>query len=864
MGCTTSDLEQELHALLEMKESNPDCLLNAKTFIKAYLQRLKAFKTEVPNKATRLAKQLYDPKNDAVTAKHILELVNLIGKELEGKQELSLAKEIKDALKGLFHSPETAAPVVIKEKVRNKKSRDAETGDETDIIDTRSRVQSISPKVNEADHLSLSTQSPKKSESDAGKTVTANGEEDVEGKKESDEPTEYHKTKLKAGGSIACGEIDSGEGDKDSTMAEEDETYYSGADRATPDLPSLCFDDTEDDWDKTDASLIVSEAVRDQLLPGSPIIGDAATLNDSPILFKVTPVGQDVRHKRVDSGVSSLDLHAATPSEPAKPFQSRDAVAWDIGEAITHFNEWDEADLSTIEHGLVVEEEHEQVLWATERHDATLDADLPIFEAVDAEPDFAETASNARAEAWQYLVEQQPEHYATINAKVLDTCVSQQRLRASFGPTLAYACPDAIEAYEQKMAELGQALSILEAELLELVEQEVRNVACDRNVPAAWCSNVEWLWQSLASFHQKEMYRLAPQVWMKNFELDEQNGNEAIIWPALNATPEKHQPYPEALERQQEQMKKQELFQMSALGKVDMYHDHDYVEDGEPSEDGSFGKPVEPSNKRMLRTYNQAGLRLFSRDVTEELEERDAESVSDGVAFEPAPETWVTDRRFMEYRSYKKITTWIDAVEAETDRPSEMATVSPWIEAQVLDQVRIQCPKNHNIPAFLAKEARRDAGESVSDDTGSELSDSSKDSDDEESSCGSASSGGRDEAIYHGIDGLHEVREMTESSLDDEEDEPEEEPHPMIEAIKSQTIAMQEARRNRIIKGLNNNFVLSNDNGSEKTGSEKMRLKRETVEGHSGERGFGGFVPAGHVKLVLLEQVVCGGKQWEV
>jgi len=216
-------------------------------------------------------------------------------------------------------------------------------------------------------------------------------------------------------------------------------------------------------------------------------------------------------------------------------------------------------------------------------------------------------------------------------------------------------------------------------------------------------------------------------------------------------------------------MKKQELFQMSALGKVDMYHDQDYVEDGEPSEDGSFDKPVEPSNKRMLRTYNQTGLRLFSRDVTEELEERDAESVSDGVAFEPAPETWVTDRRFMKYRSYKKITTWIDAVEAETDRPSEMATVvsllggmlkdenvtediqSPWIEAQMLDQVDIQCPKNHKIPAFLAKEAHRDAGESVSDDTGSELSDSSKDSGAEESFCGSASSGDRDEAIYHGL-----------------------------------------------------------------------------------------------------------------
>jgi len=105
---------------------------------------------------------------------------------------------------------------------------------------------------------------------------------------------------------------------------------------------------------------------------------------------------------------------------------------------------------------------------------------------------------------------------------------------------------------------------------------------------------------------------------------------------------------------------------------------------------------------------------------------------------------------------------------------------------------------------------------------------------------------------------------MTESSLDDEEDEPEEEPYPMIEAIKSQTIAMQEARKNRIIKGLNNHLVLGNDNGSEKIGSEKMRLRRETVEGRSGERGFGGFVPAGHVKLVLPEQVVCGGKQWEV
>jgi len=153
MGCTTSDQEQELHALEELKESNANCLLNAKAFIKAYLQRLKAFQIEVPNKATRLAQQLYDPKNDAVTAKDILDLVNLIGKELEGKQKLSLAKEIKHALKRLFHVPETAAPMVIKERVRNKKSRDAETGDETDAIDARSRVQSNLPKVGEASAL---------------------------------------------------------------------------------------------------------------------------------------------------------------------------------------------------------------------------------------------------------------------------------------------------------------------------------------------------------------------------------------------------------------------------------------------------------------------------------------------------------------------------------------------------------------------------------------------------------------------------------------------------------------------------------------------------------------------------------------
>jgi len=232
----------------------------------------------------------------------------------------------------------------------------------------------------------------------------------------------------------------------------------------------------------------------------------------------------------------------------------------------------------------------------------------------------------------------------------------------------------------------------------------------------------------------------------------------------------------------------------------------------------------------------------------------------------------------MKYEGYRKISTWIDAVEAEADRPSNMITIvsllggmlklenatenakSPWFEALVIDQVDIKCPKNQKIATFLANEARRDAGESVSDDTSSELSDNSKDSDTE----GSARSGDRDEATCHDVDELREVCGTADSFTCDEEEEPEEEQHPLIEAINDQTVAMQKARKNRLANGFNKDLVIAYDDASENVGSEKMRLKRETVEGHSGEHGFGGLVPAGQIKLVPPEQVVCGGKQWEV
>jgi len=177
MGFTTSDQEQELHVLVQIKEDNPKTLLSAKSFMKAYLQRLKMFEIDVPNKATRLAQQLYHPNNGAMTARNILDLVKLIGKDLDARQKASLAKEINDALKKLFRAPATAAQVVEKGERQSGNRKEAQSVTKTDAVHAGKHDDNKRPAVNGIENVSPILPWPEMSEKDATQTVTASSEE---------------------------------------------------------------------------------------------------------------------------------------------------------------------------------------------------------------------------------------------------------------------------------------------------------------------------------------------------------------------------------------------------------------------------------------------------------------------------------------------------------------------------------------------------------------------------------------------------------------------------------------------------------------------------------------------------------------